>query len=150
MRTIFRFWVLLLAFSGLGLGAALAGDKVRVELYLAENTPPAPEAKLAPEKLHHRLKEVFGYKHYELIQAQEFDLHHEWEQWFMPRRDFFIRVQPQPRQPGQPRLLDYEIYKDGFSVASGRFEPREGTPLFINGPYFHAGMFIFVLEGRSE
>ena len=150
MRMILGFWVLFLAFSGLGLGAAFAGDKVKVELYLAENAPPAPDAKLAPEWLHHRLKEVFGYKHYELMQAQEFDLHHEWEQWFMPRRDFFIRVQPQPRQPGQPRVLDYEIYKDGFSVASGKFEPREGTPLFINGPYFHAGMFIFVLEARPQ
>jgi hypothetical protein len=146
---IFRFWVVLLAFSGLGLGAALAGEKVKVELYLAENGPPAPEAKLAPEKLHRRLIEVFGYKHYELVQADEIDMHHEWEQWFMPRKDFFMRVQPQPRVPGQPRVLDYEIYKDGFSIANGKFEPREGTPLFINGPFFHSGMLIFVLEPHA-
>jgi len=145
-----RFLVLLLAVSGLGLGAALAGDQVRVELYFAQNTPPASESRLAPEKLHRRLKEVFGFKHYELVQAQDFDLHHEWEHWFMPRKDFFIRVQPLPRQPGQPRALDYEIYKDGFSIANGKFEPREGTPLFINGPYFHSGMLIFVLEPRPE
>ena len=53
-------------------------------------------------------------------------------------------------RPRRVRFLDYEIYKDGFSVASGRFEPREGTPLFINGPYFHSGMFIFVLEARPQ
>lgn len=150
MGMTIRLLVLLLTFSGLGLGAALAGEKVRVELYFAENAPPAPEARLAPEKLHHRLKEVFGYRYYDLVQAQEIDLHHEWEHWFMPRKDFFIRVQPQPRQPGEPRFLDYEIYKDGFSVASGKFEPREGTPLFINGPFFHSGMFIFVLEARAQ
>ena len=150
MRMTLRLLVALLAFSGLGLAAARAGEQVKVELYLAENAPPPPEAKFAPEWLHHRLKEVFGYKHYELVQAQEFDLHHAWEHWVMPRRDFFIRVQPQPWQPGQPRVLDYEIFKDGFSVASGRFEPRDGTPLFINGPYFHSGMFVFVLMARPQ
>ena len=150
MRIILRFLVLFLAFSGLGLGVGLAGEKVKVELYFADNAPPAPGAKLAPEWLHHRLVPIFGYKHYELVRSEEFDLHHEWEQWFMPRRDFFIRVQPQPRVPGQPRILDYEIYKDGFSIANGKFEPREGTPLFINGPFFKSGMFIIVLEGHPQ
>ena len=148
MRKIFELLVLVLAFSGLGFGAALADDKVRAELYWAENGPPVPDAKLAPEKLHHRLKEVFGFKHYELMGSQEFEMRHEWEQWFVPRKDFFIRVEPLHREPGQPRILNYEIYKDGFIVASGKFEPRDGTPLFINGPDFNAGRFIYVLEAR--
>jgi hypothetical protein len=98
--------------------------------------------------MHHRLHEVFGFKHYELVRSQEVMLHTEWVQWFVPRRDFFIRVEPLRREPGQPRLIDYEIYKDGFIVAKGRFEPHEGTPLFINGPDFHQGRLIFVLEPR--
>jgi hypothetical protein len=148
MRMSSRFLVLLLAFSGLGIGAGFAGEKVWVGLYLAENGPPRPDVPLAPEKLHHQLHEVFGFKHYELIQAQEMELRNEWEQWFMPRTDFFIRVEPLRRQPGGPKVIDYEIYKDGFIVAKGKYEPREGTPLFINGPDFHQGRFIFVLEAR--
>ena len=148
MRMSFRFVVLLAAFSGLGIGAGFAGEKVWVGLYLAENEPPPPDALLAPEKMHHRLHAVFGFKHYELIQAQEVELRNEWEQWFMPRRDFFIRVEPLRRQPGEPKCIYYEIYKDGFIVARGRYEPREGTPLFINGPDFHQGRLIFVLEAR--
>jgi len=148
MRMSFSFLVLLLAFSGLGLGAGFAGETVWVGLYLAENGPPPPDALPAPEKLRYQLHEVFGFRHYELIQAQEVELRNEWEQWFMPRRDFFIRVEPLRRQPGEPKVIDYEIYKDGFIVAKGRYEPREGTPLFINGPDFHEGRLIFVLEAR--
>jgi hypothetical protein len=143
-----RFLILLLAFSGLGMGAGFAGEKVWVGLYLAENGPPPPNTVLAPERLHHSLREVFGFKHYELIKAQEIELRNEWEQWFMPRRDFFIRVEPLRRQPGEPRFIDYEIYKDGFIVAKGIYEPWEGTPLFINGPDFHQGRLIFVLDAR--
>jgi len=128
--------------------ASLAAEKVWVGLYLAENTPPPPEAMRAPEKLGHSLREVFGFKHYELIQAEEIELGHEWEQWFVPRKDFFLRMEPLPRQPGAPKLIDYEIYKDGFIVAKGRFEPREGTPLFINGPDFKQGRLIFVLDAQ--
>jgi hypothetical protein len=148
MQMNYRVLVLLLAFSGLGMGACFAGEKIWVGLYLAENGPPPPGAVLAPEKLHHRLHAVFGFKHYELVQAQEVELRNEWEQWFLPRKDFFIRVEPLRRQPGEPRLIDYEIYKDGFIVAKGTYEPQEETPLFINGPDFRQGRLIFVLEAR--
>jgi hypothetical protein len=140
--------MLILAFSGLGIGAGFAGEKVWVGLYLAENEPPTLGAELAPAKMHHQLHEVFGFKHYELIQAQEVELRNEWEQWFVPRRDFFIRVEPLRREEGEGRVIDYEIYKDGFIVAKGKYEPREGTPLFINGPDFHQGRLILVLDRR--
>jgi len=148
MRINFRVLVLLLVFSGLGIGAGFAGEKVWVGLYLAENAPPAKDALLAPEKLQHRLHVIFGFKHYQLIQAQEVELRDEWEQWFMPRKDFFLRVEPLRRQPGEPPCIYYEIYQDGFILAHGKYEPREGTPLFITGPYFHQGRLIFVLEAR--
>jgi hypothetical protein len=148
MPMTFRFVVLLLAFLAAGLGSSFAAGKVWVGLFLAENRPPPPGVTLAPEPLHHRLHEVFGFQHYELIKGQEIALHNEWEQWFVPRQDFFIRVEPLKRLPGQPRFIDYEIYKDGFIVAKGRYQPRDGTPLFINGPDFHQGRLIFVLEPR--
>jgi hypothetical protein len=150
MRLSFRFLVVLLAFSALGLGAGRAGEKVWAALYLAENRPPGPEAHLATEKMTHRLQAVFGFRFYYLRKAQEIELGNEWEQWFIPRRDFFIRVEPLRRVPGEPRVVDYEIYQEGFIVAKGRYEPRNGTPLFINGPDFHQGRLILVLDARSE
>ena len=150
MRMSLRLLVLLLVFSGLGMSAGIAGEKVWVGLYLGENEPPAPGAMLAPENLHRGLRAVFGFKHYELIQAQEVELRNEWEQWFMPRRDFFLRLEPLHREPGEPKVIDYEIYKDGFIIAKGKYQPKKETPLFINGPDFHDGRLIFVLEARAE
>ena len=148
MRFTFRLLVLVLAFSGLGLGTGLAAGKIWVGLYWAENGPPHPGAVLAPEQLHQRLHEVFGFKHYELVKSQEVVLRNEWQQWFIPRRDFFIRVEPLRRQPGQPRFIYYEIYQNGFILAHGQYQPQDGTPLFINGPDLNQGRLIFVLEPR--
>jgi hypothetical protein len=137
-----------LVLTWLGMGASFASGKVGVSLYLAENGPPPPNAILAPEKLGQRLHQVFGFKHYRLLKGEDIILGNEWEQWVVPRNDFFIRVKPLPHRPDEPRLVDYEIYKDGFIVAKGKFEPSEGVPLFINGPDFHSGRLIFVLEAQ--
>jgi hypothetical protein len=130
------------------MGAGFAGEKIWVGLFLAENGPPPPQSVPASEKMSHRLHEVFGFKHYELVKSQEIVLANEWEEWFVPRKDFFIRVEPLHRHPGEPKIIDYEIYKDGFIVAKGKYEPREGTPLFINGPDYNQGRLLFVLEAR--
>lgn len=130
------------------MGSGVAGDKVRVALYFAENGPVRPDTVLAPEKLEFQLREVFGFKHYKLVKAEEIDLKSAWPQWVMPRRDFFVSMRPLPWNPGDLRTVEYEIYKDGFIVARGRYEPQLDTPLFINGPDFHEGRFIFVLEAR--
>jgi hypothetical protein len=148
LRRLFSFLFALAAFSWLGTGASWAAGKVWAGLYLAENREPAPTAIVAPEPLHHRLHEVFGFKHYELIKGQEIGLHHEWAHWFLPRRDFFLRLEPLHHEEDAPQQIAYEIYKDGFIVAKGTYEPRDGTPLFINGPDFNEGRFIFVLEPR--
>jgi hypothetical protein len=150
MRLSFRYLILVLIFFALGGGVGSAEEKVWVGLYLAENGQPPVGTELAPEKLGHRLREVFGFKHYELVKEEGLELGGEWEQWFVPRRDFFIRVNPLPRQPGEPRQIDYEIYKDGFIVAKGKYEPHRDTPLFINGPDFHEGRLLLVVEARSE
>lgn len=143
-----RILVLILAFCWIGSISGLAGDKVWVGFYLAQNTTPPPEAHLAPEKMEQRLHDVFGFKYYELVKAEEVELSKHWEHWVIPRKDFFIRIEPLSRQPGEPATVDYEIYKDGFIVAKGTYEPHEEAPLFINGPDFKQGQFIFVLETR--
>ena len=141
-----RVLALLIAFLGLSLGKSVADEKVWVGLYVAENTPPPPGASVAPEKLDRRLHAVFGFSYYELVKEEQIEMTHEWEQWSVPRKDFFIRVEPLPRQPGGPRFVDYEIFKDGFSVAKGSYEPHPETPLFISGPDYKHGRLIFVLE----
>jgi hypothetical protein len=127
---------------------ARAGDRVETALYWGRNTSPPLLSHEAPGPLGDRLRQVFGFRHYQLIKSDKIDLSHTWSQWFVPRHDFFICVKPLRAEADEPRLIDYDIYQDGFIVAEGKFEPAEGTPLFINGPDFKNGRLIFVLENR--
>ncbi len=130
-------------------GAAMARDQVWAGLFLAENGPPRAGVVLAAEPLGDRLRATFGFKHYELLKSQNFELNNEWQQWFVPRHDFFIRFEPLPHQPGEPRWVAYEIYDEGFIVANGTYQPRKDRPLFINGPDFREGRLVLVLEPRA-
>jgi len=143
-----KLLALVLAFFALGASPALAGEKIWVALYLAENTPPTADAVPAPEKLGKRLATVFGFKHYTLVKADTIEMANKWQQWAVPRTDFFIRVEPLPHKAGEPETVYYEIYKDNLIVARGKYGPNPETPLFINGPDFKQGRFIFVLEAR--
>ncbi len=129
-------------------GAAHADDKLEAALYLGMNGAPPLLAHVAPEELGARLHQVFGFNHYQLLKADRIDLAHPWAQWFVPRKDFFICVKPQALVPDEPQLVDYQIYQEGFLVATGKYEPTDDTPLFINGPDFKKGRLIFVLEAK--
>ncbi len=145
--TMIRLVLFSLLLLGL-VGTVRGADKLWVGLYLGENQAPDDEVTLAPEKLSQRLHEVFGFTQYELIQGEEVNLKKDWEHWVLSRKDFFLRLQALPQVPGEPARIEYEIYKDGFIVAKGKYEVSEDTPLFINGPDFHQGRLIFVVEPR--
>jgi len=132
----------------IAMNAAHAGDSVSASLYLAENDPPPSTALLAPEKLEVRLHSVFGYKHYELLKSDTINLKNHWEQWFVPRKDLFLKVEPLKPTDDEPRVVNFEIYKDGFLVANGQYEPDSDTPLMVKGPDFKQGRLIIVLEAR--
>jgi hypothetical protein len=142
-----RTLLLSLILTGL-LGTARGVDKLWVGLYLGENKLPNDQVTSAPEKLTHRLHEVFGFSKYELLQGEEVNLKTNWEHWVLSRKDFFMRIQSLPHAAGEPPRIDYEIYKDGFIIAKGKYQPSEDTPLFINGPDLRKGRLIFVVEPR--
>jgi hypothetical protein len=148
-RTLGRLLALLLFFSLGGMACARAADRLEASLYLGQNAPLPLLSHAAPDDLADRLQQVFGFAHYQLLKSGRIDLDHTWAQWFVPRKDFFIRLTPQVAQPDEPQLVDYQIYQDGFIVATGKYEPRDDTPLFINGPDFKKGRLIFVLETRD-
>jgi hypothetical protein len=126
-------------FLALGLQSAPGAERVEAALYWGRNAPPGILTRVAPGDLNERLRQVFGFRHYELIKKDRIELGHHWTQWFIPRHDFFICLRPERPQPEEPRLVDYEIYQEGFIVAKGKYEPSDETPLFINGPDFKNG-----------
>ncbi|HUB68741.1 MAG TPA: hypothetical protein VL981_14755 [Candidatus Methylacidiphilales bacterium] len=139
---------LILVFFSFGFLPAIAGGKLWVGLYLGNNSSPTPSAQIAPERLAGRLHDVFGFTHYQLIKCGEIQLGNDWGQWVIPRKDFFIRLLPLPSDSGGPMIVEYEVYQCGFMVANGKYEPYDDVPLFINGPDYHHGRLIFVLDVR--
>ena len=140
--------VALLVVLALGCGSLRASDNLEASLYWGRNSNPSLLARVASPDLSDRLQAVFGFKHYELMKADKIDLTKTEPQWFKPRKDLSICFKPRKTVEGEPQLIDYEIYQDGFILAKGKYEPSEETPLFINGPDFKNGRLIFVLEAR--
>jgi hypothetical protein len=146
----FKVLALFLVFSGVGVRTSVAADeskKISVGLYLAENTTPDKDAKVAIGTLHHCLRTVFGYANYELLQSQDVALAETGDHWFVPRKDFFMNIKPLNRTPAD-QSFDYEIYQNGFIVASGRYEIHHEMPLYIKGPDLNENRLIFVVESK--
>jgi hypothetical protein len=126
-------------------GFAQASPLIWGGLFLGENRPSAFEP---PPLLTHQLQQVFGFSNYRLLKGVNIDLRAPRDHWVYVHRDFSMRILPLPHGPDEPDIIAYEIYKNGFLVAKGRYVPAPGTPLFINGPDLHRGRLIFVIEAR--
>jgi hypothetical protein len=126
--------------------SAHAGEKIWAALFVGENRPVlGPQA---PPPLTARLREVFGFTHYKLLKDETVDLARSSDHWVLSRKDFFLRLQLLPNPANGPTRLRYEIYKDGYFIATGVYAVTTDTPLFISGPDFHHGRLIFVLQPR--
>jgi hypothetical protein len=126
-------------------GLAHAGPLIWAGFFLAEGRPSGPQA---PPQLAQRLQQVFGFPCYRFLKGKNIDLRAPRDHWVTAHPDFFVRIQALPHPPDAPDGLLYEIYKDGFIVAHGQYIVAPDTPLFINGPDFHHGRLIFVVETR--
>jgi hypothetical protein len=126
-------------------GLAHAGPLIWAGYFVGEVRPSGPQA---PPVLSGRLQQVFGFPYYRFLKGKNIDLRAPRDHWVMARPDFFVRIQALPHPPDAPDGLMYEIYKDGFIIARGQYIVTPDTPLFINGPDFHHGRLIFVIESR--
>jgi hypothetical protein len=137
--------ILSLIALGFFTGLVHADPLIWAGYFFAESRPEGPPA---PPQLEHRLQQVFGFPYYKFIKGVNIDLRAPRDHWVMSRKDFFVKIHGLPPGPDEQDGLVYEIYKDGFLVARGHYLVTPGTPLFINGPDFHRGRLIFVIEAR--
>jgi hypothetical protein len=122
-------------------------DKIWVGLVKAEMTP-ASQADLHLLSLEPGLRRVFGFQGYRLVGEAHVPTHEKYAQWILPRRDFYLKVEPLPLGPSDNgrTTAQLELYRDERMVTQSVFHTDRKTRVFINGPDCQNGKLIFVLE----
>ncbi len=128
-------------------GADAAGDRIWSALALATTEdPPAPVPEplkaLAPS-----IRKIFGYNSLYLLGEKKRDLFSGSEEWLIPTKEFFFKVQCLSRGPTS-YTLRIELYHDKNRLVTAEAKLAKGAPLYIRGPEWGRGLLIFVLEVR--
>ncbi|HEU4678243.1 MAG TPA: hypothetical protein VFS35_01905 [Terrimicrobiaceae bacterium] len=134
----------------LALGAAparAAGDRIWSALVLAtreDSPPPVPEVlkEFAPA-----IRKIFGYNSLYLLGEKKRDLYSGGEEWLVPSKEFFFKVQCLAQSPTS-YTLRIELYRVKDLLITTEAKLARGAPLFIRGPEWGRGQLIFVLEVR--
>ncbi len=141
---ILAFLLLLLA----GRGEA-AGDRIWSAIVLATNDrPPAPVPRGLDDFLP-VVKKVFGYNSLYLLgeKKQKRDLVWGGEEWLVPTKEFFLRVQCLSREETYYNLR-VELYRGKELLVTTDARLAKDAPLYIRGPQWGRGQLIFLLEVR--
>ncbi len=100
-----------------------------------------------PEALHGQaknLEEVFGYNDFKLLGEQTKVVKTGQEDWLVPSRQFFLRVDTKNPVPGGYALGLQLLQQDRVMVEADAKLSRE-RPLFIRGPFVGHGQLLILL-----
>ena len=128
-------------------GAKGGGDRIWSALLLAtkEDSPgPVPKAleKFAPS-----IRKIFGYNSLYLLGEKKRDLISGGEEWLVPSKEFFFKVQCLSQEETWYSLR-IELYRDKNLLVTTEAKLARDAPLYIRGPAWGKGHLIFVLEVR--
>ncbi len=134
----------------LALGASqarAAGDRIWSALVLAtheESPPPVPEPL---KEFATAIRKIFGYNSLYLLGQKKRDLYSGGEEWLVPSKEFFFKVQCLS-QSATSYTLRIELYRGKDLLITTEAKLARGAPLYIRGPEWGRGQLIFVLEVR--
>lgn len=125
--------------------AQAGGDRIWAALVLATKetpakAPPKELARLAPV-----LEDVFGYNTFYLLGQKKRELASGGEEWLIPSREFFFRVQCLERG-ATAYSLRIQLFRDQKLLVTTEARLARGAPLYIRGPAWGRGHLIFLLE----
>jgi hypothetical protein len=134
-------WLILLAAAD----AHATEDRIWSALVLAtkEDTPSRiPEAlkESAPA-----IRKIFGYNSLYLLGEKRRNLYSGSDEWLVPTKEFFFRVQCLSQGPTS-YTLRIELYRDKNLLVTTEAKLAKSAPLFIRGPEWGRGQLIFLLE----
>jgi hypothetical protein len=143
MKAALAFLVLLLACGP----AEAEGDRIWSALVLAtkEDSPPAVPAAL--ERFAATIRRIFGYNSLYLLGEKKRDLFSGTEDWLVPSKEFFFRVQSLSRD-ATFYTLRIELYREKNLLLTTETRLAKNAPLYIRGPEWGSGQLILLLEVR--
>lgn len=136
-------WWTALVLAG-AISAKAQSDTLYGALILATNAEhPAP----TPEELRSQagsLRTVFGYNEFRVLGHKREQIQKGTEDWLVPSRQFFLRVDTKNPVPGG-YALGLELLKDDHVIVDADVKLNRERPLFIRGPFVGQGQLIIVL-----
>lgn len=130
---------------GPGVGTARAeGDVLYGALLMAtteeQPAPIAPELKTQAESL----ETVFGYNQYRILGQKRKTVTKGTEDWLVPSRKFFLRVDTKSSLPNG-YALGLQLLRDDKIIVSADVKLSRERPLYIRGPFVGEGQLIILL-----
>jgi hypothetical protein len=137
-----------LLFLAYGMPEAWAeGDRIWSALVLAtKENPPSPIPDTL-ERFAPAIKKIFGYNSLYLLGEKKRDLISGGEEWLVPSKEFFFKVQCLSQEP-TCYSLRIELYRDKSLLLTTEAKLAKNAPLYIRGPAWGSGHLIFLLEVR--
>jgi len=137
--------ILLLAFGTPG--ARAEGDRIWSALVLATKENPPCQIPRALKEFAPAIKKIFGYNSLYLLGEKKRDLFSGCEEWLVPSKEFFFKVQCLS-QGATSYALRIELYRDRNLLVTTEAKLAKDAPLYIRGPEWGKGQLIFLLEVR--
>ena len=128
-------------------GAKADGDRIWSALLLATKEDPPGPVPRALEKFAPSVRKIFGYNSLYLLGEKKRDLISGGEEWLVPSKEFFFKVQCLSQEETSYSLR-IELYRDKNLLVTTEAKLAREAPLYIRGPAWGKGHLIFVLEVR--
>jgi len=119
-------------------------DIIWVGLIKANAQPPTSDPIL--KQMEPRLKAVFGYQAYQLVQQDSVPIGRNWDKWIMPSREYYMKIIPMANDEDGNTRIHFELYRQKTEMCMGTIELNRQRPTFIAGPHTSSGKLIFVLR----
>jgi len=123
------------------------GDRIWSALLLATKENPPSPIPVALEKFAPAIKKIFGYNSFYLLGEKKRNLVSGGEEWLVPSKEFFFKVQCLSRE-ATSYTLRIELYRDKSLLLTTEAKLAKDAPLYIRGPVWGRGQLIFLLEVR--
>lgn len=121
-----------------------ADDTLYGALILATNVDkpvvPPEELKSQAASLH----TVFGYNHFRILGQRRKTMTTGMEDWLVPSRQFFLRVDAKGAVPNG-YALGLELLRDDHVIVSADVKLSRERPLYIRGPFVGEGQLLILL-----